>query len=309
MRGGAPVASVAGAFGSSKEQLRRLGGVAAQPRVASAAHGRVRGSLPREGDSRSLRRQSVAAVSCVRNRALRRAVPWRCGDVEILCFGVGFEHHPVGGASLVGFGRSGCCRRYRLRLVRAAVAVSRGSRPAARRRAGFASRFRNIELRFGALCHLGGADSGPRPRGLGAHRFGGAGLAAESPFGKQISTVGSLRTGTGASAPAMGRTTTVASAARVANRQNTLEASVCSFDARGFGSAPSISEILLQSRVPEDCIDLRGATLRRRFSGDGRASACAASGTRRPRVARRIEFARFEVGVTLHAATLSLLRR
>jgi len=36
-----------------------------------------------------------AAVSCVRSCSLRRSAPWRCGDVEIRCFGAGFELHPV----------------------------------------------------------------------------------------------------------------------------------------------------------------------------------------------------------------------
>jgi hypothetical protein len=93
-------------------------GPAAQPAVASAACGSRSRSLPREGVRQSLRRPSFAAISCVRNRSLRRSKPWRCGDVEIRSFGIGFEHHPVERASPVDFGRSGRTWTHRLRPVR-----------------------------------------------------------------------------------------------------------------------------------------------------------------------------------------------
>jgi hypothetical protein len=111
-------------FGGSDGLRRSL-------RVASAMRWPRSGSLSREGVRRSLRRRSFAAISCVRNWALRRSRPWRCGDVEIRSFGLGFEHHPVERASSVDFGRSGRTWKHRLRSMWKGVVAGRGFRPAA----------------------------------------------------------------------------------------------------------------------------------------------------------------------------------
>jgi hypothetical protein len=78
--------------------------------------------------------------------------------------------------------------------------------------------------------------------------------------------------GTGASVSGMDRARR--SLRRLERRAgNQLEASVCSIDARDFGLALSITEVWLQSRVPEDWYDLREVALRRCVDGVHRASA------------------------------------
>jgi hypothetical protein len=74
-----------------------------------------------------------------------------------------------------------------------------------------------------------------------------------------------------------------------------LEASVCSFDARCFGTALSNTEIALESRVSEELHDLQGVAFRRCTSEVSTVSAGVASGSRRSRATRRAELARFEV--------------
>jgi len=78
-------------------------------RVASAATQAGARGFPLGGHGQGDRfgGHPVATVSCVRIRTLRRSNPVRCGDVEILRFGAGFELHPVERASSVGFGRPG----------------------------------------------------------------------------------------------------------------------------------------------------------------------------------------------------------
>jgi hypothetical protein len=73
--------------------------------VASAV-GRIDASAvpPPGGRHLPACRRLVRQFMCEWCGALRRPAPWRCGDVEIRCFGIGLELHPVEGAQRYGHG-------------------------------------------------------------------------------------------------------------------------------------------------------------------------------------------------------------
>lgn len=168
-------------------------------------------------------------------------------------------------------------------------------------------RFRKTGLRLGMHATSVACGHGASvPTASDVRRFGGV-RPAESRSSNRFPRW-STRIGLGASAPR-----TVRKAGRSLRRSerwtgDLLEASVCSFDARDFGLAPSISEAMTAKQGSTGFARLAGVTLRCRAGGARSASAPRVSGSRRPRAARRVGFTQLGVARILPVVRQGRLR-
>jgi hypothetical protein len=176
---------------------------------------------------------------------LRRSAPWRCGDVEIRCFGAGLELHPVNRAFSERLRSDrGTCWMQRLRSARMAGGRKAQASARVRWQAGSHRDFALIKFRLDETERRGfrlvlRVASATRP----SQHFGIAGVSGQmalrchaldagSRSGNRFPLCQFALTRTGASAPGKGRVAVFASAGTAVG-QAFLETSVCRLSACG----------------------------------------------------------------------------